>query len=243
MARKNTSDDAQVANTAAKAKKPKKTRWYHQVAQVYKLTVQNDPRSRWVILGAGIGALVLFVLLGLIFKQVIYFTIIGLLFAPLASMFLLARRAERVQYGLLEGQPGAARAAINTLRRGWSFPEEPAAIDAKTQSYVFRGVGRPGVVLVSEGNATATARLTEKEEKRLSRILPGVPVHTIHVGNGEGEVPLPKLTRAIQKLRGKLTKTEIAEVNKRLTALGQVKLPIPKGIDPMRARPDRRGMR
>ena len=43
--------------------------------------------------------------------------------------------------------------------------------------------------------------------------------------------------------RPKLTKQEVAEVNKRLTALGGVKLPVPKGVDPMRARPDRKGMR
>ena len=35
----------------------------------------------------------------------------------------------------------------------------------------------------------------------------------------------------------------MAEVTKRLKSLGGAGLPVPKGIDPMRARPDRKGMR
>ena len=40
-----------------------------------------------------------------------------------------------------------------------------------------------------------------------------------------------------------LTKDEVATVQKRLKALGGIRPPVPKGIDPMRARPDRRAMR
>lgn len=247
MARKNTSDDAVAASTAPKQKKPKKTRWYHQVWDVYKLTVENDPKSRWYIWGSALGVLALFLILALIFRagtgMMIYMGIIGLMFAPLAAMFVLARRAETVQYSLIEGQPGAARAALGTLRRGWSFPEEPAAFDAKTQALLFRGVGRAGVVIVTEGPAKAAGRLAEKETKRLSRMLPNVPLHVFHTGNEEGQTPLPKLTREVQRLKPKLTKAELAEVDKRLTAIGRMQLPIPKGIDPTRARPDRRGMR
>lgn len=246
MARKNTPGDENVA-PAAKQKKPKKQRWYHQVLQVYKMTVQNEPNARWAIWGAALGVFVLFIAIGLAFQSVgmtIYLGIIGLMFGLLAAMFVLARKAERIQYGLIEGEPGAARAALGTLRRGWTIPEEPIAIDAKTQSYVFRAVGRVGVVLVTEGQPKATAKLAASEERKLNRILPGVPVHTLHVGHNEDQVRLPKLTREINRLKGKkLNRGELAEVNKRLNALGQVKLPIPKGIDPMRARPDRRGMR
>ena len=40
-----------------------------------------------------------------------------------------------------------------------------------------------------------------------------------------------------------LTKLEADQVKKRLKALGGARLPIPKGVDPMRARPDRKAMR
>jgi hypothetical protein len=47
----------------------------------------------------------------------------------------------------------------------------------------------------------------------------------------------------VQRLRATLTKTETAEVTKRLKALGGMRMPVPKGIDPMRARPDRKGLK
>jgi len=52
-----------------------------------------------------------------------------------------------------------------------------------------------------------------------------------------------KLAGKIQRLRPALTKAEASAVNKRLKALGGARPPVPKGIDPMRARPDRKGMR
>ena len=45
----------------------------------------------------------------------------------------------------------------------------------------------------------------------------------------------------MKKLSKSITKLEISAVDKRLSTLGSARLPIPKGIDPNRARPDRRG--
>ena len=55
-----------------------------------------------------------------------------------------------------------------------------------------------------------------------------MPVHLIQAGSGEGQVPLRKLPRTVQKLKPTLTKQETAEVIKRLTALGAVRLPCPR---------------
>jgi hypothetical protein len=44
-------------------------------------------------------------------------------------------------------------------------------------------------------------------------------------------------------MRPELSKAEVDAVNKRLKALGGVKMPVPKGMDPTRARPDRKAMR
>jgi len=99
------------------------------------------------------------------------------------------------------------------------------------------------VVLVSEGPAARVGKLLESEKRRVARVLPNVPIHLIQYGNEEGQVPINRLVRTVQKLKGKLTAAETAEIAKRLKALGAIRLPVPKGIDPMRARPDRRGMR
>ena len=56
-------------------------------------------------------------------------------------------------------------------------------------------------------------------------------------------MPLPKVGRHVMKLKPTLTKDEVTVVLKRVKSIGGVKPPIPKGIDPMRARPDRKMMR
>lgn len=247
MARKNSDATATGVATGAqgapKQKKPKKSRWYHAVFQAYKMTYERDRKVPWLMLAAFAAVMVVALVIGQIWGQLIYMAIIGLPFGLLAAMFVLARRAEKAQYAQIEGQPGASRAALGTIRRGWSFDDEPVAVDPKTQDLVFRGLGRAGVLLVTEGPPNRVKKLIDAEQRKLNRVLSGVPVVVVQCGNGEGQVPLPKLARHVQKLKPKLTKAEVGEVSKRLTALGKIRMPIPKGVDPNRARPDRKGMR
>jgi len=65
----------------------------------------------------------------------------------------------------------------------------------------------------------------------------------LQCGGEEGQIPLPKIASKVQRQKPKLTKVEVAEVSKRLRALSRNKLPIPKGVDPQRMRPDRKAMR
>jgi hypothetical protein len=44
------------------------------------------------------------------------------------------------------------------------------------------------------------------------------------------------------KMKNELTKVEVNAVSKRINSLGN-RLPIPKGIDPYKARPDRKAAR
>ena len=91
-----------------------------------------------------------------------------------------------------------------------------------------------------------TARVTKllkQEEKKVARVAPGVPVHLWVVGDGEGQVPIKKVSSKLTRMRPVLTKQETAVVNKRLKSLGGMKPPIPKGVDPTRARVDRKAMR
>jgi hypothetical protein len=226
-----------------KPKKVKKTRWYHQIWQAYTMTRRAEPIVTVWILAAFVGTLAVALLLGLAFGRVGYALFVGFPFAVLAAMFTLARRAEAVAYRQIEGQPGASLSALRTIRRGWDFPEEPVAVDPRSQDLVFRGVGRPGIVLVGEGGPHRLPKLLEAERRKIARILPNVPVTVIQAGSGEGQVPLRKLAKTVQKLKKTLTKQEVAEVNKRLRAIGGTRLPVPKGIDPFKARPDRKGMR
>lgn len=100
-------------------------------------------------------------------------------------------------------------------------------------------------MLVSEGPAGRVSKLLAKEQKRHERILPSVPVHVIQGGEGKNQVPMNRLVSTVYKLPKNLTKAEVLQVRKRLAALGTMSTnqPIPKGMDPNRARPNRRALR
>ena len=56
-------------------------------------------------------------------------------------------------------------------------------------------------------------------------------------------MPIKKVSSKLTRMRPVLTKEEVSVVNKRLKSLGGMKPPIPKGVDPTRARVDRKAMR
>jgi hypothetical protein len=230
---------------------PRKQRfaWAHQIGTAFTQARGLDPAVVWWMLGAFVLVEAVFVVLGLVFDHKIYLPVIGLPLAVLAAGIVMVRRTERAAYSQLEGQAGGGGAALGALRRGWFFEQQPVAVEAtrpgdlSAAAMVFRAVGRPGVVLVMEGPEGRAQRLGDKERKRVARVLPNVPITLIRVGSGEGEVPVRKLVGKLQRMRPTLTKDEVVQVNKRLRALGTAPVPVPKGIDPMRARPDRKGMR
>jgi len=66
-----------------------------------------------------------------------------------------------------------------------------------------------------------------------------VPIHQIQVGRDEGQVALKDLQRELRKLKNVLTPEEVPQVSARINALRSGEPPIPKGIDPLRAKPPR----
>lgn len=224
----------------------KKRRWYRQLWDVFQMTRKTDPAVTWWILLVFVGTVAVGVTIGLLVNpgMLWYFIVLAVPFGLLFAMIILSRRAEKAAYSRIEGQPGAVSAALGTIRRGWSIDEEPVAVDPRTQAMVFRAVGKPGVVLIGDGGSRGVQqRLLEGERKRVLRLIPEAPVHLIQCGREEGQVPLPQIVKALRKEKGNLTKLEVAEVSKRLTALAKLRMPMPKGIDPTRARPDRKAMR
>lgn len=215
-----------------------------QMRAVFTMTRQADPGVVWWMLLAFVATVAVALLLGLLVGHPVYVTVLGVPLGVMAALIVMARRAERAAYARLAGQPGAASAALQNLRRGWSVEEQPVAADARNQDFVFRAVGSAGVVLVADGNPNRSRRLAENEQKRINRVLgANVPVTVVVCGDGEGEVPLRKLAGHVMRLRPQLTKGEVSEVAKRLRAMGAMRLPIPKGVDPTRIRPDRKAAR
>ena len=158
----------------------------------------------------------------------------------LLLLIVLGRKAERAAYSQIEGQPGAVGAVMKSgLRRAWRAAEMPVAVQGRSQAAVYRAVGRPGVVLVAEGGAGQTRRLVDEERRKVTRILPNVPVHVLNVGPDADSVPLHKLAGRMNKLKSSINRNEVLAVSNRLQSLGQNGLPIPKGVDPFKVRSGR----
>lgn len=158
---------------------------------------------------------------------------IGIFIGLLSFLITLNKVADKVSFEQIDGKPGASGAILKNVKLGnMSFDEEPVAINAKTKDLVFRGVGRAGVVFVTEGPTNRVKTLLDKEVNKTKRILPNVPITIVNCGNNEGQTPLKKLKWKVSKIKISLTKSEYLEVQNRLRALGTWKMPIPKGIDP-----------
>ena len=234
-----------MARNSEKADTPKKTRWYKQLWQVFQMTRRQDPLIALWLAICFFGIVIIAFLVGTFLWKghSVYVTILGVPVGILVAMIVLTNRAQWAAYKQIDGQEGASYAALNQIRRGWTFEEEPVAIDPRTHEMIFRGVGRPGVVLVGEGRHNHLTKLFDAEKRKISRVVPNVPLTIVECGHEDGQVPLRKLARKVQRLRPKLTKSEVDQVTKRLQSMGGLRMPVPKGIDPLRARPNRKALR
>ncbi|WP_216379006.1 DUF4191 domain-containing protein [Arcanobacterium phocae] len=226
-----------------KAKKPKKKRWYSYLAEAYKISRETYSWTPFAIFGPLFGGIAIGVILGLVTGSWIIWPLLFTLVSVTVTMLILVELVKRASYAKIDGIPGAAAAVMGQIKRGWIIKEEPVRFNAHTQDMLFRAIGRPGVVLVADGDRSRTAKLAEEEKRWLNRVAPGVPVHVISVGNDEGQTPLLKLQRAMRKLPKALSNQEVQKVFQRIDMVKVNNMGIPKGIDPYKARPDRRGMR
>jgi hypothetical protein len=214
--------------------KKAKTSRTGQIRAAYKMTRQVDPLVGWVTFAAGFAVFAVLLAIGFLVGHPIYVGVFGLMLGFLAATFVFGKRAERAAFRQVEGQPGAAAAALNMLRRGWTVT--PGIAVTRSQDVVHRAVGRPGVVLIGEGAPSRVGNLLAAEKKKVARFVPEVPVYDVQAGNEAGQVPLRKLNSHIMKLPRNLNNSQVSEVNRRLRALGTTNLPIPKGPMPKNLR-------
>jgi hypothetical protein len=221
---------------------PKKPGRLAQIKQTYQITKKYDPAITWILLATFLVPFLVLLGIGFVIDRPILLGVLGFMTGLTLTAWIFGRRAEKAVYAQIEGQPGAAAASLNMLRRGWTVT--PAVAFTKQQDLVHRVVGRSGVVLVGEGNHNRVKGLLTQERKKVARVAPDISVHEIFAGNGDGEVPLRKLPRAVTKLPKSITAGQVNELNHRLKALGaqQGALPIPKGPMPRSAK-QARGMR
>ncbi|WP_279339246.1 DUF4191 domain-containing protein [Sphaerisporangium perillae] len=226
-----------MANKPADPERPGRIKQLRMIAQIIK---KANPKGMPIVYASALATLVVFVVLGLVTGLVWQLIILGVMVAITVGMVVFGQLAQRAQYSMLDGQPGAAAAILQSMRGNWQVT--PAVAVTRDQDVVHRAVGYPGIVLVSEGPGARVQRMLVAEKKRVQRVAIDVPVYDIQCGDGEGQVPIKKLQRHLMKLPRNIKKEAVSEINYRLKALPQT-LPVPKGPMPKGARMPRGKMR
>jgi hypothetical protein len=227
-----------VARKSKEAKEtdPDKMGRRQQFVETYRMAKKSDKAIGWWVLGAFlvVGA-VGFTLFWLLPGEGVFGYVIGgigaFLFGLLGALIVFGRRAQKAAYKQMEGQPGSAAGALRMLRRGWKT--DVAIGFTKQQDVVHRVVGPPGIVLVGEGNAHRLRQLMAAERRKHERVAAEVPIHEVVCGREEGQVPLPKLARHIQKLGRQVKPAEMTDILNRLKALDSQRSPIPMPKGPV----------
>lgn len=203
-----------------------------QIRMVASLVHQANPKAMPLVFAAAAATLVVFVVIGIVLGDLLFMVPLGVLFAAAVGMIIFGQVAQRTQYSMLEGRPGAAASIVENMRGRWVVT--PAVQATRNMDVVHRVVGLPGVVLVSEGPRSRVGKLIGAEKKRLSRAAAEVPIYDVQVGTEEGQIPIGKLQRHLTKLPRNLKKDQVSELIDRLNALPQTmqmpKGPVPKGV-------------
>jgi hypothetical protein len=226
-----------------------------QVRQSYQAIKSLDPKIGWYMLLAAAVTFAVFAGIGFWIGGFWrwYMLLTAIPAAALAAVIVMNRRGNTAMYNALDGQAGASGAALMGMgKRGWYASQEHVAVDAQRgtkltdmsgAAMVFRALGRPGIVLIGEGPEGRVQKLLRAEEKKVSRVAPGVPVILLVTGDGEGHVPVRKLSGKLTRMKPVLTKDEVSVVNKRLKSLPGVRSGVPAGVDPTRVRMSRGALR
>jgi Domain of unknown function (DUF4191) len=207
-----------------------------QIRMVAGLVNQQNRKAMPIIIGSAVGIIVVAVLVGLFTGLAAFLIPLGVLLGVLAAMILFGRFAQRAQFSMIEGQPGAAAAVLQGMRGNWTVT--PAVTANRNLDVVHRAVGRPGVILVGEGAPGRVAGLLAAEKKKTARVAHNVPIFEFQVGNGEGQIPVSQLQRKIMRLQRNLRPAAVSDLNYRLKAL-QPAMQMPKGPLPKGARQPR----
>jgi Domain of unknown function (DUF4191) len=197
------------------------------IKQAYTLTRKNDPKLPWVMLIAFVLAFAVVEVLGILFDSPFLFLPLAIVVGVLAAMIVFGRRAQGSAYRQVEGQPGAAAWVLEGMRGDWRVSSGVAG--TPQMDAVHRVLGRPGIILVGEGVPGRVRGLIAQEKKKVARVVGDTPIYDIVVGDGEGEIPLPKLSSHVMKLPRNLTAAEVNSLGRRMSALGGPRMPVPGG--------------
>ncbi len=206
-----------------------------QIGQVFSFTAKQDKWFVPLLAAAVLIPLALTVLLILIGAGWIYLPI-GIMVTLLAAVIVLNLRSNAAMMNAAEGQPGAAASLMENMRGDWRV--RPAAVSTTQFDMVHVVVGRPGVILLAEGNAQRVRGLLGQEKRRLAKVIGSAPLYDYVIGTEEGQLPVRKLRSTMMRLPRNLTGKDVNSLDKRLGAL-MARPQMPKGAVPKNMRPNK----
>jgi hypothetical protein len=118
-----------------------------QIRMVAGLVNQQNRKAMPIIIGSAVGIIVVAVLVGLFTGLAAFLIPLGVLLGLLAAMILFGRFAQRAQFAMIEGQPGAAAAVLQGMRGNWTVTPAVTAnrnLDVVHWSARVRRRGCPG---------------------------------------------------------------------------------------------------
>jgi Domain of unknown function (DUF4191) len=165
---------------------------------------------------------------------------IGVLGAVLAVMIVLNLRSNKAMMAEMAGQPGAAASLIENMRGDWRV--QPAVQYTGQFDLVHLVIGRPGVILIGEGNPQRVRQLLGQEKRRLAKVIGSAEMRDFIIGDADGQVPLDKLRVTLMKLPKTISGKDVNALEKRLKALS-ARPQMPKGQIPKNMRPPKGAFR
>lgn len=219
-----------------KARKAASKEWRQQLWQAFQMQRKEDKRLIPYMVGVIVLSIAVFTALGFVLGSPWLLIPLGVVLGILGAFILFGRRVQKNVYTKAEGQPGAAGWALGNMRGQWRVKQ--AVAGTSQLDAVHRVIGKPGVILVGEGSPTRIKSLLGQEKKKVARVVGDTPIYEIMVGNDDGQIPLSKLERHLNKLPSNIDRKRMETLEGRLSALGS-KAPgpgMPKGPLPANAK-------
>jgi Domain of unknown function (DUF4191) len=206
-----------------------------QIGQVFSFTAKQD---KWFIplLAAAVLIPLALTALGVILGLGLVWIPMGVMVALLAAVIVLNLRSNAAMMNAAEGQPGAATQIVENMRGDWRV--RPAVSSTTQYDMVHLVIGRPGVILLAEGNPVRVRGLIGQEKRRLTKVIGNAPLYDYTIGQGEGELSIRKLRMTLLKLPRNMTGKDVNALDKRLGAL-LARPQMPKGAIPKNMRPSK----
>ncbi|MBF9130429.1 DUF4191 domain-containing protein [Plantactinospora sp. S1510] len=210
-----------------------------QIGMVFSFTAKRD---KWFV---PLGAVAVLIPLALTVVAVMLWgwlwLPIGILVALLGLLIVLNLRSNKAMMNAAEGQPGAAAQILDSMRGDWRVT--PAISSTTQMDMVHLVVGKPGVILLAEGNPQRTRGLLGQEKRRLSKVIGTAPLYDYLIGQGDDELSLRKLRMTLMRLPRNLSGKDVNALDKRLKALSAARPQMPKGAIPKNMRPSKGAFR